>query len=206
MFSAISFSPKPALPSPPPTHHTTPPRLLTSTAKHRQRRVWFQHRVISSIPSSKEPQYFTSVGYQLQPQTCTPFPFPQHHTTPPRLSTSTAKSRQRRVWFQHCVTSSIPSSRVPQYFTSVGYQLQPQTCTPFLPHPHHTTPPRLLTATAKSRQRRPLFQHRVTSSMLSSRVPQYFTSVGYHLQHQSCPPFPPPIHHTAAPLDRYGEV
>ena len=139
--------------------------------------------------SCRAPQYFTSVGYQLQPQTCTPFTPHPHHTTPPRRLTATAKSRQRRVWFQHRVTSSMISCRAPQYFTSVGYQLQPQTCTPF-PRPN-TTPPRRLTDTAKSRQRRGWFQHRITSSMLSCRAPQYFTSVGYQLQPQTCTPFTP---------------
>jgi hypothetical protein len=88
---------------------------------------------------------------------------------PPRRLTPTAKSRQRRVWFQHRITSSMLSCRAPQYFTSVGYQLQPQTCTPFTPHPHHTTRPRRLTATAKSRQRRVWFQHHVNSSITFCR-------------------------------------
>ena len=45
--------------------------------------------------------------------------------------------------------------------------------------------------------------------MPSSRAPQYFTSVGYQLQHQTCTPFPlqhTTPHHTAAPLAHYGEI
>ena len=65
--------------------------------------------------------------------------------------------------------SCVCSGHRPQYFTSVGYQLQPQTCTPFTPHPHHTTRPRRLTPTAKSRQRRVWFQHHVNSSITFCR-------------------------------------
>ena len=105
----------------------------TDKARSRQRRARFQNRTTSSMPSCRATQYFTSVRYQLQPQTCTPFP--RTHTTPPRQfsPTATENSRQRRVRFQHRAASSLLLYRAPQHFTPVGYQLQLQTCTPFTP-------------------------------------------------------------------------
>ena len=153
--------------------------MPTATAKSRHRRLWFQHRVTLGVPSCRAPQYFMSLRHQLRTQTCTPFPPPR--TTPPRrfAPTDTAKSRQKGLWFQHRITSSVPSCRAPQYFMSLRHQLRTQTCTPF--PPPRTTPPRRFapTATAKSRQRRLRFQHRITSSVPSCRAPQYFTADGY---------------------------
>jgi len=108
---------------PPP--RTTPRRFApTATEKSRQRRARFQHRATSSMPLYRAPQHFTSVGYQLQLQTCTPFP-PPPTTLPCRFApTDTEKSRQRRVRFQHRVTSSMPLYRAPQHFTSVGYRFR----------------------------------------------------------------------------------
>ena len=55
--------------------------------------------------------------------------------------TDKARSRQRRARFQHRTTSSLPSCRATQHFTSVRYQLQLQTCTRFTPTTHHTAAP-----------------------------------------------------------------